>query len=99
VPSGLSLTPSREIKKKTGSPGWGLDSRLMTLPCKEIIVAKFKEVKTGCNLAKSSKEGYGSKRAVLPIMMIKRITCKGKVIPLLNYIIKHYTMKVWLHHS
>jgi hypothetical protein len=27
-------------------------------------------VKTGCNLAESSKEGYGSKRAVLPMMMI-----------------------------
>jgi hypothetical protein len=28
---------------------------------KQIIVAKSKEVKTGCNLAESSKEGYGSK--------------------------------------
>jgi hypothetical protein len=26
-------------------------------------------VKTGCNLAESSKEGYGSSRAVLPMMM------------------------------
>jgi hypothetical protein len=26
-------------------------------------------VKTGCNLAESFKEGYGSKRAVLPMMM------------------------------
>jgi hypothetical protein len=31
---------------------------------------KFKEVKTGCNLAESSKEGCGSKRAVLPMMMM-----------------------------
>jgi hypothetical protein len=34
-----------------------------------MTAAKFKEVKTGCNLAESSKEGYGSKRAVLPMMM------------------------------
>jgi hypothetical protein len=27
-------------------------------------------MKTGSNLAESSKEGYGSKRAVLPMMMI-----------------------------
>jgi hypothetical protein len=29
---------------------------------------KSKEVKTGCNLAESSKEGCGSERAVLPMM-------------------------------
>jgi hypothetical protein len=34
----------------------------MNLFCKHIIAAKFKEVKPGCNLAESSKEGYGSKR-------------------------------------
>jgi hypothetical protein len=27
-------------------------------------------VKNGCSLAEYSKEGYGSKRAVLPMMMI-----------------------------
>jgi hypothetical protein len=37
---------------------------------KKIIVAKIKEVKPGSNLAISSKEGYGSKRAVLPMMMM-----------------------------
>jgi hypothetical protein len=31
---------------------------------------KFKEVKTGCSLTESSKEGCGSKRAVLPMMMM-----------------------------
>jgi hypothetical protein len=31
---------------------------------------KSKEVKTGCNVAESSKEGYGSERAVLPMMMV-----------------------------
>jgi hypothetical protein len=34
----------------------------MTLLCKKINVAKSKEVKTGCNLAESSKEGYELKR-------------------------------------
>jgi hypothetical protein len=39
-------------------------------PCSvKIIVAKSKEVKTGCNLAEF-KEGYGSRRAVLPMMMM-----------------------------
>jgi hypothetical protein len=42
----------------------------MTLLCKKIIVAKFKEVKTGCILAESSKKGYGSKRSVFPMMMM-----------------------------
>jgi hypothetical protein len=47
-----------------------LDARLTTLLCKSISIAKSKEVKTGSNLAGSSKEGYGSKSAVLPMMMI-----------------------------
>jgi hypothetical protein len=34
-----------------------LDARLTTLLCKKIIVAKSKEVKTGCNTADSCKEG------------------------------------------
>jgi hypothetical protein len=42
----------------------------MTLLCKRIIVAKSKEVKTRCSLAESSKEGYGSKRAILPMMVM-----------------------------
>jgi hypothetical protein len=44
---------------------------LTTLLCKnKYIVAKSKEVKSGCNMTESSKEGYGSKRAVLPTMMM-----------------------------
>jgi hypothetical protein len=31
---------------------------------------KTKEVKSGCNLAESSKENYDSKRAVLSMMMM-----------------------------
>jgi hypothetical protein len=34
----------------------------------KISVAKSKEVKTGCNLAEFSEEGYGSKRAAFPMM-------------------------------
>jgi hypothetical protein len=37
---------------------------------KIITIVKSEEVKTGCNLAASSKEGYGSKRAVLPMMVV-----------------------------
>jgi hypothetical protein len=41
------------------------------LLCKiKIIVAKPKEVETGCDPAESSKEGCGSKRAVLQMMMM-----------------------------
>jgi hypothetical protein len=36
----------------------GLDARLTTLLCTKISVVKSKEVKTGCNLAESSKESY-----------------------------------------
>jgi hypothetical protein len=39
------------------------------------MVAQSKEVKTGCSLAESYKEGYGSKWAVLPMMMMMMITC------------------------
>jgi hypothetical protein len=48
----------------------GLDARLTTLLCKKKIVAKSKEVKSGCNLAESSKKGYGSKGAVSPMIMV-----------------------------
>jgi hypothetical protein len=47
-----------------------LDARLTTLLFKIVIVAKSNEVKTGCNPAEFSKEGYGSKRDVLPMMMM-----------------------------
>jgi hypothetical protein len=46
----------------------------MTLLCKKITVAKSKEVKTRCNLAESSKEGYGSKRAVLLLLLMMIVT-------------------------
>jgi hypothetical protein len=42
----------------------GLDTRLANWLCKKINVAKSKEVKTGCNLAESFKEGYDQKGAV-----------------------------------
>jgi hypothetical protein len=48
--------------------------------CKKNIVAKSKEVKTGSNLAESSKEGYGPERAVLPMIKIDfKITSRPRV--------------------
>jgi hypothetical protein len=46
------------------------ERRLINLLCKRITVAKSREVNTGWNLAESSNEDYGSKRAVLPMMMM-----------------------------
>jgi hypothetical protein len=37
---------------------------------KKITVAKSRKVKPGSNLGGYSKEGYGSKSAVLPMMMM-----------------------------
>jgi hypothetical protein len=42
----------------------------MTLLCKKMIVVKSKEVKTRSNLAESSKESCGSKRAVLLLLLL-----------------------------
>jgi hypothetical protein len=47
-----------------------LDARLTTFLSKTIAAVKSKEVKTGCNLAGSSNEGYDSKRNVLSMMMM-----------------------------
>jgi hypothetical protein len=44
-----------------------MDAKLMTLLCKKNTVAKSKPMTTGPNVAESSKEGYGSKWADLPI--------------------------------
>jgi hypothetical protein len=40
------------------------------LALQKILIAKSKEVKTGCNLAETSKEGCGSKLADLPMTMM-----------------------------
>jgi hypothetical protein len=53
----------------------GFGERLIILLCKKFILARSKEVETGMvqfktNLAEYSKEGYGSKRAVLLMMMM-----------------------------
>jgi hypothetical protein len=37
-------------------------------------VSKFKEVKSGCNMAESYNEGCGSKRDVLQVMMMTMMT-------------------------
>jgi hypothetical protein len=36
----------------------------------KIIFAKYEEAETGSNLAKSFKEGYGSKMGVLPMVIM-----------------------------
>jgi hypothetical protein len=41
--------------------------------CEKNIVAKSNEVKTRCNLAEFSEEGYGSKVAVFPTILIMMI--------------------------
>jgi hypothetical protein len=41
------------------------------------------KVKTCCNLAEPSKEVYGSKRAVFPILIIINLSSKGKILPLI----------------
>jgi hypothetical protein len=65
------VTLSCSAEGKEGSPpGWKLDTRLTILPSKKIIVTKSKEVKSVCKLAGSSKESYGSERAVLPVMIM-----------------------------
>jgi hypothetical protein len=50
---------------------------MITLHCKKIVVAKYKGVKAGwpnsqecTSLAETSKDGYDSKRDVLPMMMM-----------------------------
>jgi hypothetical protein len=45
----------------------------MTLPCKRITVTKSKEVKNPIILAETSKESYGSARAILTAMMTMTI--------------------------
>jgi hypothetical protein len=60
-----------------------MDARLTILVCKQIIVAKSEGVKTGSNLAEYSKEGYGSKRAVLASICVSAAViqlCEGAVL-------------------
>jgi hypothetical protein len=49
----------------------------MTLLCKKNIVTKSKEVKTGCSLAECSDESYGSKRAVLAMIIMMMLVYIG----------------------
>jgi hypothetical protein len=49
---------------------------MTTLLCEKIVVAKSKEMKPGSNLTESSEQGYGSKMAVSPMMMMMMIPCK-----------------------
>jgi hypothetical protein len=58
------------INTGPGPPGWASGAWLTTLRCKNMNIAQSKEVKTGSNMAESSRESCDSKRAVLPIMMM-----------------------------
>jgi hypothetical protein len=51
-----------------------LDARIIILLFKKVAVTKSEAVKTGSNLAETSKEGYGSKSAVLPTVMNINLT-------------------------
>jgi hypothetical protein len=42
----------------------------MTLHCKKKYCHQIQRSENGCNVAEYSKEGYGSKRAVLAVMMM-----------------------------
>jgi hypothetical protein len=42
----------------------------MVFLCKKNDCCEIKEVNTECILVKSSEKGYGSKRAVLPMMTV-----------------------------
>jgi hypothetical protein len=51
----------------------------MTSVCRRKTVAKSKEVKTRSNLTESSKNGYGSKKAALSMMMVMMTKDKIKL--------------------
>jgi hypothetical protein len=47
-----------------------MDARLTIMLCEKFIVTKSEEASTQSNLVKFSREGYGSKRAALPVIII-----------------------------
>jgi hypothetical protein len=49
------------INTETWSSGLGVRRKAKDPVCKRIIVAKCREVKTGCNMVESSGDGCGSK--------------------------------------
>jgi hypothetical protein len=65
-----------------------LDARLTTLFGKRVIVVKSKEVETGCTLAEYSKEGYRSKRAVLPMLMMMISIIRSYVVLVTDNVVK-----------
>jgi hypothetical protein len=59
-----------DINIETWFSRLGIARKADDIALKNLIVAKSKEVKTGCKSGRSSKEGCGSKRAVFPMMMM-----------------------------
>jgi hypothetical protein len=83
---------------------WGLDTRLMTLLCKNIYCCKIQRSEHWkTNLVESSNERYGSIRAVLPMMMT--MICRWLKFKLVlsiflvyydyKYTVKIFTLSVW----
>jgi hypothetical protein len=68
-----------------------LDPRLKALLCKKILVAKSEEMKTESDLAESFMEGYGSKGAVLPTMLMPVIFC-----PEVQVCRAQHTKTIWI---
>jgi hypothetical protein len=58
-----------------------LAERLTILFFKKLLLLKSKELKTRFNLAASSKEGYGSERTALSVMMIMMIIMGQNMFP------------------
>jgi hypothetical protein len=50
----------------------GLDAnRLVALQIRKSLLRNPKKCKIGCTAAEICKEGYGSRRALLPLMMVR----------------------------
>jgi hypothetical protein len=77
------------INTGTWSSRLGVGRKADDLVLWKNIVAKYKEAKTGSNLAESSKEGYGSKSAVLPMMMMMMMMMMTNIPSVPQYVSSH----------
>jgi hypothetical protein len=60
-----------DINTETGPPGWWLNARLKILPRKQNCCCEIQRSENRMtNLAESPQAGYGSKMALLPMMMM-----------------------------
>jgi hypothetical protein len=63
-----------DINTETWASRLGVGRKSDDLALKKKTVTKSEELKTECSLAEPSKEGSGSKRAVLPMIMMMMIS-------------------------